>query len=254
MDFENIVFSKNNKTALIAVARPKAYNALNKQVIDELDHAIGAISADPTIRAVIIGSEKNFAAGADIKEMIEMDPKAARDFSFQKTFSRIENLAIPTIAAISGYALGGGLELALVCDIRIAGPDAKLGLPEINLGIFPGAGGTQRLPRLIGMSRAKQMIFMGNMIDSTKALQYGLISEIADDPMAAALALAEELSSKAPIALKLAKKCINATSNTNLPSGLDLEEMSWSSLYATSDQKEGMRAFAEKRAPKFSGK
>ena len=253
MDFKNIVFSIQDKTAVIGIDRPKAYNALNKQVIDELDSAIEAVSADPAIRALILRSEKHFAAGADIKAMIEMNPEAARGFSFGKTFSKIENLGVPTIAAISGYALGGGLELALLCDFRIAGPDAKLGLPEIKLGIFPGAGGTQRLPRLIGISRAKELIFQGTMIDAEKALQYGLIGEIAEDPMAAALSLAGDLASRAPIALKLAKKCINSAFNMDLQSGLEWEKMSWSSLYATSDQKEGMRAFAEKREPKFRG-
>jgi enoyl-CoA hydratase len=253
MEYKNVKFSIKNEIAMISVARPKAYNALNTQVIQELDAAVAAVSIDPAVRAVVIGSEKNFAAGADIKEMIEMDPIAARAFSFQKTFLLIENLDVPTIAAISGYALGGGLELALVCDIRIAGPDAKLGFPEINLGIFPGAGGTQRLPRLIGISRSKEMIFKGDIIDADKALEYGLISEIAENPLEAALKLAETLAAKAQIALKLAKKSINTVSNTNLQTGLDLEEMSWSSLYATNDQKEGMRAFAEKRKPKFMG-
>jgi enoyl-CoA hydratase/carnithine racemase len=254
MDYKNIIFTIKNKTAIISFARPKAYNALNKEVIDELDEAIDTISRDPSIHVAILGSEKNFAAGADIKEMIEMDPITARNFSFQKTFSKIENLSIPTIAAISGYALGGGLEMALVCDFRIAGTDAKMGFPEINLGIFPGAGGTQRLTRLIGSSLAKQMILRGYTVDSKKALEYGLISEIAENPMDASLSLAEELSSKAPIALRLAKKCINAALNSNLQNGLEFEEMSWSSLYATYDQKEGMRAFAEKRKPVFEGK
>ncbi len=253
MDFENIHLSIIDKVALLKLNRPNAMNALNSKLIEELDHAIEAISADPAIRALVISGEGNFAAGADIKEMIEMNPEEAKGFAFTKTFAKIENLMIPTIAAISGFALGGGLELALVCDMRIAGTDAKLGLPEINLGIIPGAGGTQRLPRLIGISRAKELIFKGAIIDSSRALQYGLINEIVENPLERALKLAEKLALKPPIAMKTAKKCIAMTSMIDLQSGIEFEGIAWSSLYATGDQKEGMRAFAEKRAPKFTG-
>jgi len=145
------------------------------------------------------------------------------------------------------------LELALVCDLRIAAPDAKLGLPEINLGIIPGAGGTQRLPRLIGASRAKELVFQGEIIDANKALQYGLINEIADNPMEAALKLAEKIAVKAPLALKAVKQCIAMTAKTDIRAGLEYEEVAWSRLYATKDQKEGMRSFAEKRKPIFVG-
>lgn len=254
MEYRNIVFSREKKTALIRISRPKAYNALNENVIEELDSAIDVIAEDPSIRAVIIGGEKNFAAGADIKEMIEMNPEEARQFGFTPTFEKIEKLTKPTIAAISGFILGGGLELALVCDFRIAGNDAKLGLPEITLGIIPGAGGTQRLPRLIGVSRAKELIFQGTIIEAQKALHYGLINEIVDNPWDAALNLADELAKKPPLAIKAAKQCIEKTFQMNLPTGIAFEELAWSSLYATEDQKEGMRAFVEKRKPVFKGK
>jgi enoyl-CoA hydratase/carnithine racemase len=253
MKFENILLSVNNETAVLTFNRPQSLNALNKQVIEELDEVIRAIAADPKIRAVVIGSDKHFAAGADIKEMIEMNPEQARGFAFTRTFEKIENLIKPTIAAISGYALGGGLELALVCDIRIASPDAKLGFPEINLGIIPGAGGTQRLPRLIGASRAKELIFQGVIIDSNKALQYGLINEIAENPLEAAMKMAKKLTLKPPLAIKAAKQCIQMTSKVDIRSGIEFEELAWSSLYATKDQKEGMRAFVEKRKPDFIG-
>lgn len=253
MKFESIIFSVKDKTAILNINRPKALNALNSKVIEELDAAIQLIAVDPKIRAVVIGSDNNFAAGADIKEMIEMNPEQARAFGFTPTFNKLENLMKPTIAAISGYALGGGLELALICDLRIASPDAKMGLPEINLGIIPGAGGTQRLPRLIGASRAKELIFQGTIIDANKALQYGLINEIADNPMEAAMKLAEKIASKAPLAISAAKQCIQMTSKTDIRSGLEFEEITWSRLYATKDQKEGMRSFSEKRKPKFTG-
>jgi enoyl-CoA hydratase/carnithine racemase len=251
--FENIKMSVNNHTAVITLNRPAALNALNRELVDELEETIKVVSTDPKILAVVFGSDKHFAAGADIKAMMEMTPEQAREFSFGGTFQKIENLMKPTIAAISGYALGGGLELALVCDIRIAGPDAKMGVPEINLGIIPGAGGTQRLPRLIGPSRAAELIFQGVIIDSNKALQYGLINEIAEDPMDAAIKLAEKLSLKAPLAIKAAKQCIQMTSKTDVRSGVEFEEVAWSSLYATKDQKEGMKAFVEKRKPIFLG-
>ena len=146
------------------------------------------------------------------------------------------------------------MELALVCDFRIAGNDAKLGLPEITLGIIPGAGGTQRLPRLIGVSRAKELIFQGTIIDAQKALHYGLINEIVDNPLDSALNLADELAKKPPLAIKAAKQCIEKTFQMNMQTGIAFEELAWSSLYATEDQKEGMRAFVEKRKPVFKGK
>jgi enoyl-CoA hydratase len=253
MNFETIRFSVNGKIALLKINRPQAKNALNAQVIRELDTAVESVSADTSIRVLVIDSEENFAAGADIKEMMDMGPEEARRFCFHRTYAKIENLPIPTIAAMSGYALGGGLELALVCDIRIASPNAVVGLPEINLGIFPGAGGTQRLPRLIGVSRAKEMIFQGKLVKADQALHYGLINEIADNPIETALKLADKLSNAPPVAIKFVKQCLNAVFTMDLQSGIALEELAWSGLYATKDQKEGMRAFVEKRKPNFTG-
>lgn len=253
MDFETIEFTVNGKVAHIRFNRPAAKNALNSTLIQELDAAVEFVSANSSIRVLVIGSEGNFAAGADIKEMMDMGPEEARGFCFNKTYGKIERLSIPTIAAMTGYALGGGLELALVCDIRISSPDAVVGLPEINLGIFPGAGGTQRLPRLIGVSRAKEMIFQGRLVKAEQALQYGLINEIAENPIETALKLADKLSNAPPVAIKFAKQCLNAVFTMDLKSGMALEELAWSGLYATKDQKEGMKAFAEKRKPNFIG-
>ena len=253
MNFENIKVSVTGRTAVLMMNRPQAMNALNRKLIDEMDAAVDDIAGNREIRALVISGEKHFAAGADISAMIEMDPEGAKAFAFNTTYLKIENLDIPTIAAIPGFALGGGLELALSCDIRIASPDAKLGFPEINIGIFPGAGGTQRLPRLIGAARAKEMIFYGSPIDSQRALQYGLVNEISDNPLEAALKIADKLSLKPRVALKLAKQCINFTMKSTLPAGIEMEAASWASLFATFDQKEGMRAFMEKRKPQFKG-
>ena len=254
MSSEYIQFSVSGRTAVVMLNRPQAMNALNRQLVADFDDLLGQISGDGEIRALVIGGEKHFAAGADITAMVEMDPEGAKDFAFNDTFMKIENLGMPTIAAISGFALGGGLELALACDMRIASPDAKLGFPEINIGIFPGAGGTQRLPRLIGTARAKEMIFQGSPVDAQKALQYGLINEVSENPLEAALKIADRLAAKPPIALKLAKQCINFTVKSDLPTGIEMEAMTWASLFSTADQKEGMRAFMEKRKPIFTGK
>lgn len=252
--FEHIDYSTNAGFAIIRLNRPSAMNALNAKLVRELGEAADCAASDAGVRTVILTGQPHFAAGADIKEMADLTPDQATAFGFNHTFSKIEALSKPTIAAISGYALGGGLELAMVCDFRIASRDAKLGFPEINLGIFPGAGGTQRLPRLIGLARAKEMIFQGTMIDAEMALQVGLVNEIADDVLEAAKTMAARLSTKAPIAVKLAKRAIQCSQDGDLRSGLDLEGLAWATLFSTEDQREGMRAFIEKRKPKFQGK
>jgi enoyl-CoA hydratase len=254
MDYETIQYTVNGKTAILMLSRPQAMNALNRTLIDELDRAIDEIADNPAISAVIIGGEKNFAAGADITSMVEMDPAAARAFAFTPTYLKIENLPKPTIAAISGFALGGGLELALACDLRIAGPDAKLAFPEINIGVFPGAGGTQRLPRLIGPARAKELIYLGTMIDAQTALAYGLVNSVAENPLDAALKIAAKLASKSSVVLSRAKECLNFAAEAGLREGMEIEAEKWGSLFTTADQREGMRAFLEKRKPVFTGK
>lgn len=253
MEYKNIIISIEDGIALIKLNRPKALNALSKEMVNELDQAFADMENDPDVRAVVITGDKNFAAGADIVDMVNMNPEQARAFSFRHTFGRIEQFPKPVIAAMPGFALGGGLELALVCDWRIAGPDARLGLPEINLGIFPGAGGTLRLPRLIGMTRAKQMIFSGAMINAQQALEWGLVNAIAEDPLEEAMKVARMLAAKAPVALKLAKQCVNLAFDTDMANGVEFEALAWSSTFATRDQKEGMQAFLEKRKPNFTG-
>ncbi|HON62993.1 MAG TPA: enoyl-CoA hydratase-related protein [Deltaproteobacteria bacterium] len=248
--------SVENGIATITIDRPDVLNALNRDLVTELGSLIDELTADRTIRALIItGTGKNFAAGADIADMVELAPSEARAFSFSGVFDKIEGLPIPVFAAIQGYALGGGLELALACDFRICSTTAKLGLPEIKLGIMPGAGGTQRLPKLIGLSRAREMIYFGTIIDAEKALQWGLCDRVVDgDPAEHAKSMAEKLLEKSPIALEAAKKSVNFVNDADMASGIAYEAVVWADLFSTADQKEGMRAFLEKRKPNFTGK
>jgi len=253
MSYDCIALNKRGKIGIITLQRPEALNALNHQMIKELEQVFIELEADENVRAVIITGEKNFAAGADINEMLEFNPEQARAFSFRHCFARIEAFPKPVLAAISGFALGGGMELALVCDWRVADNTARLGLPEINLGIFPGAGGTLRLPRLVGAARAKEMIFSGRPIHAEKALEYGLINQLADDALEEAVQTAEMLASKPPIALKLAKQCINQAFDIDGIKAIEFESIAWASCFATQDQREGMKAFLEKRKPEFTG-
>lgn len=254
MSYQFIKIKRENEAAVVYLNRPREMNALNKEMVEELDRAFSEMAADDDIKAVVLTGEKNFAAGADITGMLTLTPDEARGFSFSRSFNNIEAFPKPVIAAIYGFALGGGLELALTCDMRIAAPGAKLGFPEINLGIFPGAGGTQRLPRLIGPGRAKEMIYGGNAIDAGKALEYGLINMLAEDPQEEALKIAGRLAAKAPIALKLAKQCIGMAFDLDQNNGIEFEAAAWASTFATEDQREGMQAFVEKRRPIFKGK
>ncbi|MDR2088990.1 MAG: enoyl-CoA hydratase/isomerase family protein [Clostridiales Family XIII bacterium] len=254
MSYENIIVRSENNVAIINLNRPKSLNALNAAMVAELGKAFDEIAADPQVKAVVITGEKNFAAGADITDMVELNPEEAFAFAFSPVFNRIANCPKPVIAAIEGFALGGAMELALCCDIRIAAAGAKMGFPEINLGIFPGAGGTQRLPRLIGPSKAKKLIFTGSIVKGEEALSLGLVDILAENPSEEATKLAGELAGKASVALKLAKECINVSADVDLNTGIAYEATEWARLFATADQKEGMRAFIEKRKASFVGK
>ncbi|MDR1029069.1 MAG: enoyl-CoA hydratase/isomerase family protein [Clostridiales Family XIII bacterium] len=254
MKYENIIVRTDGNIVIVNLNRPKSLNALNAALIAELSDAFDRLIGDPGIRAVVMTGEQNFAAGADITDMVEFTPEEARAFTFSATFNKIAACPKPVIAAIEGFALGGGMELALCCDFRIASPGAKMGFPEINLGIFPGAGGTQRLPRLIGISKAKRMIFTGALLKGEAALACGLVDALSDNPSTEAMALAAELALKPPVALRLAKQCVNLSDETDLNVGLEFEASNWARLFATEDQKEGMRAFTEKRKAQFTGK
>lgn len=243
--------------AVLSIERPKALNALSRSVVDEIDNAVESIRGDENIRVLVIYSEGNFAAGADIKDMVECNEEEARKFVFSDTFNKIEQLEIPTIAAIEGYALGGGLELALACDLRIASEDAKVGFPETGLGIMPGAGGTIRAPRIAGEAKAKELIFLGSVIDAEEALKIGLVNKVVpkDELKAAYGKWAAKLSKGAPKALAMAKKTIaQGLAENDRVKAIEIETANFADLFNTCDQKEGMRAFIEKRKPVYKGK
>lgn len=243
---------------IIRLDRPPM-NALSTQVQEELREAAVAADADDGIRAVIVyGGEKVFAAGADIKEMADMGYSEMSDRApkLSAAFDAIAQIGKPVIAAITGYALGGGCELALACDIRICADDAKLGQPEIKLGIIPGAGGTQRLPRLVGPSRAKELIFTGRMIDANEAMRIGLVDEVvpAADVYESAKTFAAVFTDGAPRALRAAKQAVDTGLELELSAGLAWESQLFAGLFATEDAHEGMNAFSQKRKPGFTGK
>ncbi|MGC7872845.1 enoyl-CoA hydratase/isomerase family protein [Desulfosporosinus sp. SYSU MS00001] len=259
MTFETILVEIEEGIATIILNRPDVLNALNSQVFNELAEAAENLSIDDSVRAVIItGGDKVFAAGADIKEMALLGAVGvATGLRPSKiAFERLENMPKPVIAAINGYALGGGCELTLAADVRIAGDNAQFGLPEIKLGILPGGGGTQRLPRLIGAGKAKELIFSGDLINAEEALRVGLVNKVVppDQVLAWARKMAEKFVSRGAVALSLAKTCINEGQRMDLEIGLEYEHKCFSLLFATEDQKEGMKAFVEKRKPNFHGK
>ncbi len=259
MEFKTLLFDKQDGVATITLNRPKTFNAINDEFVAELDAVMDVIIADSEIKAVIItGGEKAFAAGGDIQFMSTADTLQAEKFveNIKATFDKIYNLDRPVIAAISGLALGGGSELALVCDIRIAAEGSLIGQPEINLGIIPGAGGTQRLARVVGPGWARYLVMTGSNIDADTALRIGLVTAVVpkDQLMDEARKIAKTLSGKAPIAMKAAKRCLNLGQNVDLNSGLSYELKTWAGLFATEDQKEGMKAFLEKRKPVYTGK
>ncbi|UCE75032.1 MAG: enoyl-CoA hydratase/isomerase family protein [Methanomassiliicoccales archaeon] len=239
--------------------RPEALNALNSKVLSDLKDITRQVEQDREITAVIItGEGKAFVAGADIKEMLKKNPIEARKFTQlgQAVFRDIENMNKPVIAAVNGVALGGGCELALACDIILASNKARLGFPEVGLGIHPGFGGTQRLPRLIGKAKAKQMIFTADILSAQEAEQMGLVNKVIppDKLLEEARKMAEKIAKQAPIAIRLAKSAVNKGCEMDLDTGLAYEVESVSMTFATKDSKEGMKAFTERRKPKFEGK
>jgi enoyl-CoA hydratase len=246
-------------TGTIRLDRPPM-NALNAQLQDELAAAAAQVSGDPRIRAVILyGGEKVFAAGADIKEMAQASYADMLVISkrLQHAFAAVAGIGKPVIAAVTGYALGGGLELALCADFRVAGASARLGQPEIALGVIPGAGGTQRLPRLIGPARAKDIVFTGRFVDADEALAIGLVDRVVPDAQVyqAAAEMAARYATGPALALRAAKQAIDAGLDTDLDTGLQIERMHFAGLFTTADQREGMRSFMENGPGKatFSG-
>src|SRR3989338_773468 len=252
---EHIKVEKKKEIGIIALNRPEVRNALNRKMIQELGDALTELENDSQIRVIIITGNKDFCAGADIKEMHAIKPEEIEAFCRwgHKVFYQLESMGKPVIAAITGFALGGGCELALACDIRIAGESAKFGQPEVNLGLIPGFGGTQRLSRLIGIGKAKEMIFTGEIIDAKEAESIGLVNRVEKDEelMAKAEEIAIVIAQKSPIAVKMAKKLINE--NQEIKKGLEKEIAFFVQCFTTQDSLERINAFLGKKKPEFKG-
>lgn len=258
--YTNLLYSSEHGIGRITLHRPQALNALNSELLAELDHLLDTIATDETTKVVIItgSGEKAFVAGADISEMQNKSAIEGRAFAKfgQSVFNKLENLPQPVIAAINGFALGGGCELAMACDIRIASEKAKFGQPEVGLGIIPGFGGTQRLPRIVGKGRAKELLYTGEMISAQEAYRIGLVNKVTapEELITTAETMAKSIMTKAEYAVKLCKAAVNEGLDMDLDSGIAYEAEAFGLCFATADQKEGMAAFLEKRKPAFTGK
>ncbi len=255
--YENILVDRHDAVAVVRLNRPKVLNALSPQLMAELTQAMAELDADPAIRAIVLtGSERAFAAGADIKEMADASLVEMVYRDMIGVWDRLRQVKKPLIAAVSGFALGGGCEVAMMCDFIVASETAVFGQPEINLGVIPGAGGTQRLTRLLGKSLAMDMILTGRNLKAPEALAHGLVSRVfpVESYLDEAIALAKDIASKGPMALRVAKEAVNKAFETSLTEGLEAERQRFYMLFATEDQKEGMRAFLDKRPPQFTGR
>ena len=260
VDYQNLEFVQDGPVVTLTINRPSALNALDSQTLLELGQALSAIGAGVVegVRAVILtGAGKAFVAGADISELVDLDRTQAEAFSRrgQAVFAAIEAIGVPVIAAVNGFALGGGCELAIACDFIYAGERAKFGQPEVNLGVVPGFGGTQRLTRLVGRAAAAELIYTGRIISAQEALRIGLVARVVpqDELMDAAMATAQEIATKGPLAIAAAKMLILDGADIGLERACSLEATAFGSVFATDDQTEGMRAFLDKRKPNFQG-
>lgn len=257
MEFIKVTDQKEPGIALIELNRPKELNALNKQLMEELRDALTLLDKDPQVRVIVLtGNDQAFAAGADIKQMADstaIDMLVVDQFS---TWDQIRKTKKPLLAAVSGFALGGGCELAMMCDLIIASESAKFGQPEIKIGTIPGAGGTQRLTRAVGKSKAMELILTGRFLSAQEAHYYGLVSKVVPIEMylSETLALGREIAALSPIAVQLAKEAVNRSFETQLDEGLAFERKNFYLTFASADQKEGMKAFVEKRKPTYTGK
>jgi enoyl-CoA hydratase len=256
MEFKNVILEKEGKVAIVKINRPQALNALNSETLKELDIIVDDLANDNEVLSVILtgGGDKAFVAGADITEMKELNTMEGRKFGIlgNKVFRKLETLEKPVIAAIHGFALGGGCEIAMACDMRIATTKAKFGQPEVGLGITPGFGGTQRLPRLVGMGMAKQLIYTGDIINAEEALRIGLVNKVVEveSLMDEAKALANKIAANAPVAVMLSKAAINRGMQCDIDTALFYESEVFGECFSTEDQTEGMTAFVEKRKEK----
>lgn len=259
MDYQFLLVQYDESVATVTINRESALNALNKELLEELSLCFRELEDNDDVDVVILtGAGRSFVAGADIGEMAPLSAVegAAWGKKGMAVFRQIENLSKPVIAAVNGFALGGGCEISMACDIRIASTKAKFGQPEVGLGITPGFGGTQRLARLVGEGKAKQLIFTADIIDANEAYRIGLVDEIAepDALMDEAMKMAKTIAAKARRAVALAKLAINTGIQTDIDSGMRIEEMAFGLCFSTEDQKEGMKAFFEKRKPEFKKK
>ncbi len=256
MAYEYILTRVEGRVGVVQLNRPKALNALNKALMMELMAALEAYDADPDIGCLLVtGSAKAFAAGADIKEMANATPVDMLHNPFIDQWDRLAKISKPVVAAVSGYALGGGCELAMACDMIVASESAKFGQPEINLGIIPGAGGTQRMTLAVGKAVALDMILNGRFLSAQEAQQFGLVNRVYPNEsyLEDALAFSAEIAERAPVALRLAKEAVNAVFEMPLQAGLDHERKLFYMLFSTEDQKEGMDAFVNKRKADWKG-
>jgi enoyl-CoA hydratase len=257
MPYENIIVETKGRVGIIRLNRPKALNALNRALIADLTQAVEAFDADDTIGCMLItGSDKAFAAGADIKEMADKTFIEAYLGNFAGDWHAVARARKPVVAAVAGFALGGGCELSMQCDIVIAADNAKFGQPEIKLGVIPGIGGTQRLTRAIGKAKAMDLNLTGRMMDAAEAERSGLVARVvpAADLMAEAMKVAETIANMSLPSVLAAKEAVNTAFETSLAEGMRFERRIFHSLYATEDQKEGMKAFVEKRKPEWKNK
>ena len=259
MAYENIIYQAEEGIATITFNRPKALNALNAALLTEFSQAIDAVAADDSVRVLILtgAGDKAFVAGADISELATYNTLTAKNFTQNghTIIAKLQELPIAVIAAVNGFALGGGTEIAIACDFIYASENAKFGQPEINLGVIPGFGGTQRLPRLIGANRAKELIFTGKMISAAEAERIGLANKVipADQLMEEVIQTAREIATKGRVSLRAAKQAINCGLNTDLATGIHIEIEGFAMCYGSSDAKEGTSAFLEKRKAVFKG-
>lgn len=257
MAYETILTERDEAVGVVTLNRPKVLNALNAQLMTELVDALQEFDRDDSVRCIaLLGDDRAFAAGADIGEMAEATPI---DLLFENRFARwdaVRQITKPIVAGVSGFCLGGGCELVMTCDIVVASENAQFGQPEINLGIIPGAGGTQRLTRAVGKATAMDVILSGRFLTAGEAHSAGLVSRIVANEAwrEETLAVARQVATKSPVALRLAKECVLKAFDTTIETGVDAERRAFYLLFASSDQKEGMRAFMEKRAPEFVGR
>lgn len=256
MAYEQIIVERSDAVGIITLNRPKVLNALGPQLLSELVDALEEFDRDPAVRCIaILGSDRAFAAGADIGTMADATPVQMLHNDTFSSIERLRTLATPIVAGVSGFALGGGCELAMACDMIVASENAQFGQPEINLGIIPGAGGTQRLPRAVGKAIAMDMVLTGRTLSAVEARDTGLVARVVA-PEAwrdETLAVCKTIANKSPIALQIAREAVNAAFETTLGSGINYERRAFQLLFASDDQSEGMHAFLDKRPPAFTG-